>query len=675
MPRYLLIACAVVCLALFASAGTLFFVARIPLPAFEASKETLLLDSAGQVLAPLTGTLRSQPLQLKELPQSLINATLAIEDRRFYEHTGFDWRGIARAATVNLREQKKSQGASTVTQQLARNLFLSHEKTWLRKGKEAIFTLQLEQQWNKQQILTNYLNRIYYGHGAYGARAAARIFFDKEVTQLTLAESSLIAGIPKGPKYYSPLIDFAQSKKRQKQVLQAMVDTGTISSNEAESARAEPLTLRRGTFELASTAPYFTDFVRLYKMEQAESGPLLKSGSGLRIQTTIDIDMQRQAEQTIAKVLADRDGLQVALVALDPRNGHIKAMIGGRDYQKSQFNRVLSAKRQPGSTFKPIVYLSALLNGATAVTKHRSEPAVFYFDKGKKSYEPKNFAGHYAYDWIDMRRAIAQSDNIYAVKTLLDTGPERTVELARKLGINSALQPLPSLALGAFPVSPLELATSYAVLANGGIYTGISAITRITSADGHILFEHKPEKKRIVPAEYAGVLTKLLEGVFVDGGTAHRVAHLLKRPTAGKTGTTNTDAWMVGYTPELLTVVWLGHDQGRQISTAEAYLAAPIFAEFTERALSHVPPKMFNLPDSVVSVYVEEQSGKLGGEGCGRQRLEHFVRGSEPDQFCETIENQENQFESLKPSELTMPDEQNIDRTWVEKLRDWWDSE
>jgi 1A family penicillin-binding protein len=659
--RYGLVTFLCLLLVIGVGVGGAMWMARIPLPAVQEGAASVLLDGSGQVFAPQNSSMQSRQLKLTDVPQSLVDATLAIEDRRFFEHPGFDWRGIARAVKVNISQGQKSQGASTITQQLARNLFLSHEKTWRRKWHEAMYTLQLEHQWSKQNILTSYLSRIYYGHGAYGVEAAARTFFDKRARDLTLAECAMIAGIPKGPKYYSPLIDEQQAKKRQQQVLKAMVETGTLSAKEAEQAANERLTLRRGNFELASSAPYFSDFVRRQKTLT----------HGHVIHTTLDSDMQRQAEETSSRMLTKYPDLQIALVALDPRNGYIKAMIGGRNYRKSQFNRVLSGKRQPGSAFKPIVYLSALLHGATAVTKQRSEPAVFYFDKGKKTYEPKNFGGHYAYDWIDMRRAIAQSDNIYAVKTLLDVGPERVIDLARKLGIHSPMQPLPSLALGAFPISPLELAQAYGVLANDGFWNQATAITHITDHRGHTIYKHKPSQKQVVPSATVAVLTKMLEGVFAEGGTAHRVAHLLKRPVAGKTGTTNTDAWMVGYTPELVTVVWIGHDQGRQISTSETYMAAPIFATFTERALSHVPPKMFHLPDSVVSVYVEEQSGKLGGEGCGRQRLEHFIKGSEPAEFCAGVAEPET---APLPS-VPLPDEQAIDQSWLEKLRVWWSEE
>jgi 1A family penicillin-binding protein len=662
--RWLLIGSFLITIILCAlTATSIYIIARIPLPATEESTNVAILDHANQVIS-VTKNQQHDNLTLNEISPHLIKATIAIEDRRFYQHGGFDWRGITRAIWINLKEQKKVQGASTLTQQLARNLYLSHEKTWTRKVYEAKYTLQLEHQWKKPDILIAYLNHIYYGHGAYGAEAAAITFFDKHANELSLAESAMVAGIPKGPKYYSPLMNEAAAKKRQRLVLMAMVRNQFITQLEADRAYGEPLKYKRGKRnEDQLPAPYFNDYVMFHELERIKPA-FATQQTGLRIHTTIDSKMQQIAVQTIDKQLKKYPGLQVSLIAIEPSTGYIKAMIGGRDYRNNQFNRALSRTRQPGSTFKPIVYLTALMNGATATSQQRSEPVTFTFDDGKRTYAPKNFANHYAYDWIDMRRAIAQSDNIYAVKTLLDVGPEKVIEISKKLGISANLKPLPSLALGSFPISPLELTGAYSAIANHGIYVSPSAITAIHSRDGQLLYKHKQQKTKVSSAEHAFVMTQLMKSVFDKGGTAYRVAHMIKRPVAGKTGTTNTDAWMIGFTPHLVTGIWLGYDQGRQITTSEAYLAAPIFADFIERASAHQTPTLFDIPTHIVSLYIDEKSGKLADETCLNQRLEHFVQGTEPQQFCSNRPKLNTQ-----PSPIQSTEE--LERSLLEQIQHW----
>lgn len=650
--------------------GGLFWAATVPLPDIKNEPRSMLTNATGEVIASVTGAVHRPFSPLQDISPHLIQATIAIEDRRFYRHQGFDWRAVARATSVNLRTRKKAQGASTISQQLARNLFLSHEKTWRRKGQEALYTLRLERQWSKEKILTSYLNRIYYGHSAYGADEAARVYFAKSASQLSLAESAMLAGIPKGPKYYSPLLRPEQAKVRQRQVLAAMVDGGFITRAQAIEAGAQPLKFRNGKQRQRTIAPYFVDYVRQRELDETGLDARRIAASQLRIETTIDLDMQAIAERTVSEHLRKYHELQVALVALDPRTGEIKAMVGGKDYRTNQFNRVLSATRQPGSAFKPVVYLTAILTGKTALSKHRSEPAVFVFDNGKQTYTPKNFGNQYADDWVDMRYAIAHSDNIYAVKTLQQSGAEKVIALSRKLGINAAMKPLPSLALGAFPVSPLEMASAYAVIANGGVYHRPTAIRKVVDHRSSLLYEHRDRGKRIIPDEHAFVLTKMMEDVFARGGTAYRVAHLIKRPVAGKTGTTNVDAWMVGFTPELVTAVWVGHDQQRAISAAEAQLAAPIFATFTERSLQHVPPKMFTVPQNVVSLYIDPKSGKVATDACPVQRLEYFVAGTEPTQYCESNGAPVNR--GAAQQKQPPPTDPEINRSWLKKLSDWW---
>lgn len=628
-----------------------------------------LYDLHGELITSFqTGNAR-EFVALEQIPDALIQATLAIEDKRFYDHVGIDMRGIARAAVVNIQHGGRIQGASTLTQQLARNLYLTQDRTWSRKAQEAVYALQLEMQLSKDQILEKYLNdATYYGNSAYGVQAAAKLFFDKDVSELTLAESAMIAGVPKGPRYYSPYFDMDNAKARQELILSEMAAQGYITQEEAAQAKREPLNLQpAGNKNAVAQAPYFRDYVRHVVIEKLGIDEREFEEGGMRIYTTLDLGMQQAAEDAVEAQLADGEELQAALVAIDPRNGYVKAMVGGKDYSANQYNRAIASSRQPGSAFKPFVYLAALQQpGFTAVTRFKSEPTVFTYDEGRKTYTPGNFNGKYPNDYIDLREAIAKSDNIYAVQTIMQVGADPVIELARKMGITGRLEPLPSLALGTFPVSPLEMASAFGVIANQGTRLEPIAVTRIVSAAGKVLYEASPEPVRVVEPEYAYTLTSLLQSVFDSGGTAHRIAETIKRPVAGKTGTTNTDAWMVGYTPELATAVWVGYDRDRVINSVESYKASPIFAQFTERALEAVPPKLFPLPDKVVSVYIDPATGKLATDQCTGARAEVFVKGTEPTEYCS-----EHGGQTYPPSPDAQPPEPKKS-SWWNDLKRWW---
>jgi 1A family penicillin-binding protein len=639
------------------------------LPAARISQTSYIYDSRGGVIAALHAGGHRRPVALEEISPYLVQATLAIEDRRFFEHRGIDLRGLARAALVNLRSLSAKQGASTLTQQLARNLWLSHERTWKRKLQEAVYAAQLEMKYDKTEILTMYLNQIYYGHGAYGIEAAAERYFGKRAKELTLAESAMLAGIPKGPRYYSPYRDMKNAKDRQRLVLNAMVEQGVITRGEADAAFREVLQFRAPESDAGEGyAPYFRDYVRSVVDRLGIDERLLAEG-GLRVYTTLDPDIQAAAEEAVKRGIPADSEQQAALVAIDPRNGHIKAMVGGRDYNANQYNRVFATTRQPGSSFKPFVYLTALEQGMTPVTRFRSEPTVFTYDDGRKTYEPRNHNDHYFMDEIDMRTAIASSDNIYAVHTIMAVGPENVIATARRFGIESPMQPVPSLALGAFPVSPFEMASAFGALAAGGVRHEPVAVLRVEDHEGRVLYEAQPSAERVASPAHAYVLTRLLESVFEPGGTAHRVSAAIRRPVAGKTGTTAYDAWLVGYTPELSAAVWVGYDRARAITRAEAHRAAPIFAEFIERALAGVPPKMFPEPEGVVTVYIDPETGKLAGGSCPLRRPETFVLGTGPTEVCDA-------HDEAREGEPEGPDaaraDHEIRRSWWEDLLRWW---
>ncbi|MGG4397183.1 PBP1A family penicillin-binding protein [Paenibacillus thiaminolyticus] len=643
------------------------YVSDLPVTATEQASR--ILDGQGQLLTTLSpGQKQQMHVPLKDIAEDLVRATLATEDRQFYHHPGIDVKGVARAVLVNLENMSTRQGASTLTQQLARNLYLSHERTWKRKVKEALYAMQLEMKYTKDEILEMYLNQIYYGHGAYGIEAAAQLYFDKSARDLTLAESAMLAGIPRGPVYYSPFLQMKNAKDRQKTVLNGMVETGYISQEAADTAYHEMLTFRPQT-ERPDTlvAPYFRDYVR---RELTDLGiPEVEvDGGGLLVYTTLDARAQQAAEDAVAKQIPAEGDLQAALIAIDPRNGYIKAMVGGKNYRLNQYNRVFADTRQPGSAFKPIVYLAALEEKAiTAATHFVSEPTAFPYDDGRQVYRPSNYGGKYHGD-IDLRQAVAASDNIYAVHTMMQIGPDKVISLARRLGIDGAMKPLPSLALGTYPVSPFDMAAAYGVFSNEGKRVIPRAILKVTDQAGRILYEAPPvEAEQVVNPAEAYVLTSLMESVFEAGGTGNRVSPVIKRPVAGKTGTTDADAWIVGYTPELSTAVWVGYDRGKNISLTESHKAAPIFAEFMEKALHSVPPKIFTVPGDVVSLYIDPDSGQLAGEECPGKRLETFVKGTEPTEWCGLHRSTKPEAGPDKPAE-----KEPGKRSWWHHFKRWW---
>ncbi|MCR8642573.1 PBP1A family penicillin-binding protein [Paenibacillus sp. N1-5-1-14] len=643
--------------------GLLTYLRFKTLPVITVEQTSQMYDVNGEVIDTIYQGENRQVIPLSQISPHLIQATLSIEDQRFYEHSGLDFRSIARAMVVNLEHMSMVQGAGTITQQLARNLYLTHERTWTRKIKESLYALQMELQLSKDEILEQYLNQIYYGHSTYGAEKASQLFFGKHAKDLTLAESALLAGVPKGPRYYSPYYDAVKAKERQITVLSTMVHTGSITQEQADAAAKEPLNYKPLEGKKPARAPYFRDYVRAQAVEKLAISEDVLEQVGIRIYTTLDLKAQTVAEETIRKTLKSSGELQAALVAIDPRTGQIKAMVGGKEYKDNQFNRAVSGMRQPGSSFKPILYLAALQNGYTPLTKFKSEPTVFTYDEGRQTYMPGNYNNVYENDMIDMRKAIAKSDNIYAVHTIMGIGPEKVIDTAHKLGLNSQMKPLPSLALGTFPVSPMELAGAFATIANGGMREEATAILRIEDSAGNILYQAQPKAEKVVDPPATYVLTHLMESVFEDGGTGSRVAATIKRPIAGKTGTTDADSWMVGYTPELATAVWVGYDKGRNITTAEAHLSAPIFADFTEGALAAVPPKLFPAPDGVVTVPIDSVSGKLANDDCrGTARLESFVVGTEPTTYC----SERGATGSDKDKDKSKPN-----GSWWEKFKNW----
>jgi penicillin-binding protein 2D len=642
---------------------TMLYLRSQALPAVIVTQNSQIFDMQGKVIDTFHSGQNREVISLSDMSPYLVQAVLSVEDRNFYNHLGIDPKGLARAAIQDIKTMSMEQGASTLTQQLARNLYLSHDRTWSRKIKEAFYAVHLEMRLTKEEILEQYLNQIYFGDSTYGVQAAARMFYGKDAKDLTLAESALMAGVPKGARYYSPYWNMQNAKDRQKLILSAMVQEGYITQEAADAAHQEELAIVPKKATAASEAPYFQEYVKNTVIDKLGITEEEFEAGGFRIYTTLDLRAQKIAEEAIAKEIPAESELQAALIAIDPRNGYIKAMVGGRDYKENQFNRVFATTRQPGSAFKPIVYLTALSENFSPLTKYKSEPTVFTYDQGRQTYSPSNYDNTYDNTDIDLRRAIMKSDNIYAVHTIMDVGPEKTVEMARRMGITSSLKPLPSLALGTSPVSPFEMASAYGVLANQGIRTEPMAVIRVEDHAGKLLYEAEPVETPVIHPAYTYVLTSLMQSVFEEGGTGFRVSDLMKRPVAGKTGTTNYDAWMVGYTPELSTAVWVGYDRDKAIGKLDQRKAAPIFAEFTERTLEAVPPKLFGVPEGVVSVYIDPVSGKLANDACPSSRMETFVEGTEPTEYCAA---------STSPKQDNTSTQKKTDTSWWKDLKRWW---
>ncbi|VAX25983.1 Multimodular transpeptidase-transglycosylase [hydrothermal vent metagenome] len=590
-------------------------------------------------------------ISYSDLPEHLIEALIATEDHKFFEHKGIRFFAILRALLVDIRMGRMAQGGSTITQQLAKQLFLSPNKKLWRKIKEALLAIQIEKRYTKVEILELYSNQIYLGSGAYGVAAAAQVYFGKSARDLTLAESAMIAGLPRAPSRYSPINNINLAKQRRATVLSRMAIENFITKEQEETARAEPIELVKRT-DKERLAKHFVEMVRIYLEERYGSERLYREG--LTVVTTLNPEMQRSARRAVAEGLKrvnntisskrlypDAVSAQAALIAIRPEDGAIVAMIGGADYEKSQFNRAVNAKRQPGSGFKPFVYLAALDTGFTAVDKIIDSPVSFPGATKHSEWKPVNFSKRF-YGPVSLRRALEFSINVATVKLLDKIGVDQVISVAKRMGITSKLRPYLSLALGVNEVSPLEITAAYSALANNGLYAKPYFIVSVENAKGKVLEERMPEVTDAIRPEVAYVLTKLLQGV-IENGTG-KVAKSIGRPVAGKTGTTNDfrDAWFLGYTPSLAAGVWVGFDDNRSLGPGETggFAAGPIFASFMSQALKNRPVLDFTPPERVVVKVVDRESGKLATDQCRDTYPEVFIEGTEPVEYC-VMENDE----------------------------------
>jgi penicillin-binding protein 1A len=678
---------------------------------------TRIYDVRGELVSELFVERRTV-IPLTQVPQDFQRAVIAIEDRNFYDHWGVDLRGILRAALANLRARRAVQGGSTITQQLAKNIFLTHSRTVDRKIKEMLLTLQMERNFSKDEILQLYINQIYFGNGAYGVDAAAKVFFGKTVAELTLPECALLAGLPKAPQYYSPFNHPGRAARRRNVVLRRMRELGFITDREHLTALGEPL----GTLDSphgSATAQYFVEYLRILLEPKYGSTALYRQG--LSIHTTLDLRMQRAAEEATQRHLAafdekhavqrmdyllknekitqaDYDAwkkstqtvaaadeppaepgaepmpVQGALVAIDPETGGIRALVGGRDFAVSQFNRAVQAKRQPGSTFKPFVWLAALESGYTAATLVDDYPLAYinverhpelvaeatdyatllqmvtgYYPPEPVEppadpdapplpdpvWKPKNWDDKYL-GAVSLRKGLAFSRNLVSVRLIDRVGPRTVADFAKRVGIESPLARVLSLGLGSSVVTPLELTAAMATFANEGVRMPPFAVERVVDYQGRVLEEAVPQGQVAVSPQTNYLITRLMQAVVQEGTGRH--ARRLGRPAAGKTGTTQDmrDTWFVGFLPDLAAGVWIGYDDfvplGKGISSAAT--SVPWWTDFMAEAMKYVPARDFPAPPGIVFAKIDSDTGLLALPSCRHVVLEAFRQNTVPKEFC-----------------------------------------
>jgi penicillin-binding protein 2D len=569
-------------------------------------------------------------VSIDRIPAFLQKAVVAVEDARFYEHNGIDVRGIARALVKDVVKGRMAEGGSTITQQLIKNKFLSKEKTIDRKLKEARLAMEFEDKYSKKQILEMYFNEIYYGNGAWGIAQAARLYFDKNPEELTDTECSLLAGVQKAPNRYNPLGKSSDVGRRRDVVLSRMVDLEMITSRQKQDLRAHPALVAP-----SGQAPQYLAHIRNKLIERY--GPDIIEQGGLEVTAALDLNLQKLAEQAV------RDGvkrispqLQGALLCLDPATGDVLATVGGVDFAKSTYDRAFSARRQPGSAIKPLIYAAALERGITASSIWNDTPVAYNRGNGE-AWKPLNY-GREQYGELTLRQALAYSNNVVTVKLLEAIGVPYFVDFAGKVGLPLRAQNDLSLALGTEEVTLHDLVLAYTPLANGGTRPEARIIIRVYDHNRHAWTENPPATTPVLSPATAFVTTQMLKDVMMYGTAKSLKKFSQERPSAGKTGTTNDyrDAWFIGYTPQIITGIWVGYDTprpGGKGFTGGA-VAAPIWGQFMRQALAAKPVVDFPKPDTVVSVSIDPATGFLATTDCPAKKDEFYIPGTEPTEFC-----------------------------------------
>ena len=574
-------------------------------------------------------------VDLEDVNYNLINAVVSIEDKNFYKHHGFDYLRIAKAMYQNIKNGKITQGASTISQQYIKNIYLDFNTSWKRKIEEAFLTLELEVHFTKDEILEGYLNNINYGQGNYGIGNASRYYFNKEPLDLTLEEALILAGIPNSPEYYNPKANYDLSIKRAKMVGRSMVQNGYITQEQFGSLFQEQIPIYgKVAEENLDMLLYYQDAV-MSELKSIKTIPekLIQSG-GIKVYTYLDLNAQETLEKNTLKYMNDTD-LQSASIIVDPKTGGIIALSGGVNYAKSQFNRATQANRQVGSTMKPFLYYGALEEGMTSSSTFNSQYTSFTLSNGN-IYSPTNYASIYANKPITMAAAISFSDNVYAVKTNMFLGPEKLVDTAKRVGIKAKLDPNPSLALGTGGMSILDLARGYNTFATGGYKKEVNLIKRVEDSEGNVLYEKKDFSEFVLNENYTYILNEMLttttNSQFKDytNPTCLSIASKLSRKYAVKTGSSSKDYLIAGYNPDILMITWVGYDDNRDTSSADSYRSRNIWADTVEDLQRDQEAHWYETPDNVVGVVLDSVSGKTTND-TKKATLFYYVKGTEND--------------------------------------------
>ncbi|MCL5986144.1 MAG: PBP1A family penicillin-binding protein [Actinobacteria bacterium] len=621
--------------------------------------------SNGELIATFHAEENRILIDSSEIPRYLKDAIVATEDKSFYEHPGVSIRAIIRALVADILHRQIVQGGSTITQQYVKNVYLTSEKTLTRKFNEAVVAYQLEKNFSKDKILEMYLNTIYFGQGAYGVQVAAQTYFGIDAKDLNLAQCALLAALPKSPNEYNPFVDMQKARERRDFVLGEMLKENYITQTEYENATNTPIRVSaKPSDQDFGKAPYFVEYIKQQLIERYGTEEVFKGG--MQIYTTLDIDMQNAAEKAISEVLFDPSDPSAALVAIDPSNGYIRAMVGGRDFAQNKFNLASQGKRQPGSAFKPFVLVTAIESGFPP-TKTYSANGPITIDLGSQQWKVDNYGGEKFEEKLNLIDATKKSVNVVYAQLIMDVMPQKVVDVAKRMGIVSELENNPSIALGGltYGVTPLEMASAYATLASQGVYHEPIAILKVTDQQGNIINEFTPISRPALDDTTSYLVTQILQKVILEGTGKNAD---IGRPAAGKTGTTQNhqDAWFIGYTPELAAAVWMGYPEAnipmerlRDRAVVGGTYPAEIWKKFMMEALKNIEPKDFPNPSKqLVEVEICSESGQLFGPFCPEENRTKaiFIEGKEPKVFCELHDS------------IQMPDLIGTDRDEAERI-------
>lgn len=616
--------------------GIQLYVRLSPKLTINSANNIILYDDNNEMF--FKGSQSKEWVSLNDISDNLIKATIYTEDKHFYKHFGFDFLRIGKALITNITSGGNKQGASTITQQYAKNLFLDFNKTWKRKWDEMWYTMRIEANYSKDEILEGYLNTINYGHGKYGIEAASKFYFGKSAKNLSMAEATLLCGIPKSPTNYSPINNYETSKKRQLLVLNQLARENIISEKEKMKYYNQKLViLGKENKDILSSVNYYQDAV-MQELKNIDTIPDNYSDvKGLKIYTALDYDLQSSLENNIKETFPEDSELETSSVVMDPNSGEIMALIGGRDYNKSSYNRAISSSRQVGSTMKPYLYYAALENGFTASSAFISERTTFP-TTDSEPYSPKNYNDKYGNKPISMATAIAYSDNVYAVKTHMFLGSEALINVAKRIGISKKLDAVPSLPLGTNEINIIEMTAGYSAFANLGYKVTPHLIKKVVDGNGNVLYKNKDTKELVLNSSLVYILNNILtttyDPIYIDYNypTAISLSAKLKHTYALKSGTTSGDNWNIGFNKNVVCAVWVGYDNNKELSTKDYKYAQNIWYRTIEEYQKEIKEDegWYQKPNNVVGVLVEPISGRPAIESDKNKKLVYFLKGTEP---------------------------------------------